>query len=156
MIEFATRDVIINMRHNPSKEIITFSEQCRINISDDTLDFYMWDTGNFVCDCNRRILWCNNHNTKLPELDDNKCGYDEFDIQIYELTDSYPLYDEFVSVADKESTLANSEYFATYFDEDHNISDYYVRLDDEGAYIMDKKYSLNEAYYETMKLLDNQ
>ncbi len=61
---------------------------------EEKLCLYIWQEGNFSCDCNRYLFF--QRAKGEDEIDDDcKCGHSKFDIQIYNPLNGELLYNEF-------------------------------------------------------------
>lgn len=84
--------IIAMIRNNISGQII---EHEAIGILDDNEDMpssYIWEDGNYACDCNRELFF---ERAKGNELDDTTCGENRYSVRLINPVDGRIFYDEF-------------------------------------------------------------
>lgn len=87
MNELAEKPILVHIRKNKTGEIRIYNDIIYFD------DVYMWEDGNYSCDCNRRLFFaranneeedwesgCGNTEYSVNIFLDNKCIYSEFDI----------------------------------------------------------------------------
>lgn len=82
---------VVRIRHNPTGEIREIDQDVILN---DNLEaeLFIWEEGNFSCDCNRGLFFANAAGEDDP---DRACGMDEYSVQIINPADGSIIYDEF-------------------------------------------------------------
>lgn len=69
------------LRHNPSGETIRIEEDGH-DSSMDVLEF-LWEEGNYSCDCNRHLFWERAHGREPPDEPPFPC--DDGVVRVYDL-----------------------------------------------------------------------
>lgn len=92
--------VIVKIRENESGKIVKFTyfllSYIGMEISIPN-SLYIWEEGNYACDCQRHIFFIERSPEYCPETEiaDHPCGKDKYSIKI-EALDGKILYDEFI------------------------------------------------------------
>ena len=81
--------IIIHIRKNSTGEIRTYED--RMYAENNQLLFFLWEEGNYACDCNRQLFW---NRVYHEEGEECECSYDLYDINIYTVKGKL-LYHEF-------------------------------------------------------------
>lgn len=90
--------VVVSIRLNETGEIRQHSTSV-MNYENGSPCTYMWEEGNFSCDCNRGIFWWEageDENEVEPELEELCCGDTKYSVSIA-TTDGTIIYNEFVT-----------------------------------------------------------
>ena len=82
-------DVLI--RNNKTDEIVTYEHDgC---FEDGVFQDFIWEEGNYACDCNRELFFYRAKNIEEPE--ETKCGEEKYSVKIIRKSNGEVLYDEF-------------------------------------------------------------
>lgn len=84
------RIAIVKIRENSSGEVRESEYDYNENEDHDSR-FYLWEEGNWACDCNRSIIF----HRSSSGLEDIECGNELYSIQITDRETKEILYDEF-------------------------------------------------------------
>ena len=81
--------VKITIRKNATGEIRTFEDNMSVWLDDGIPNCFMWDEGNYSCDCNR-FLFFERAGGLEPDWDEGPCGHDAYSVNIE--SEDFPAY----------------------------------------------------------------
>ncbi len=85
----------IYIRRNSDGVIRHYDTDLNGNVKDDgSFEPFVWEEGNFACDCNRRLFFERAINSNYDDDIDNDCGSTAYSVQITDKNGTI-LYDEF-------------------------------------------------------------
>ena len=81
----------VHIRNNDTKQVRIYEDDGLWDEDTQEVALYIWEEGNFACDCNRQLFWwrANNENE-----DETPCGDSKFSVNIYS-TNGKLVYKEF-------------------------------------------------------------
>lgn len=91
-IVFKLIKVIVKIKNNNTGEVRKFEDELNFDEETNTPSTWMWEEGNYSCDCNRSLFF----NRAGNEDDGNhECSEGEFSANIYNIVDNSLIYEEF-------------------------------------------------------------
>jgi len=85
----------VHIRKNATGEIRKYEDTGIWNEEEQELATYIWEEGNFSCDCNRQLFWWRAN--KENDEGETSCGENKFSVNIYS-TKGKLVYKEFEEV----------------------------------------------------------
>ena len=82
----------VYLRRNSDGLVRVYHTDGLLEDDNDTLATYIWEEGNYVCDCNRYLFF--QRAIDAPEQDDPPCSRDKYDIWIVNPATNEVVYDE--------------------------------------------------------------
>ena len=84
--------VLVKIKKNKTGEIVDYYNDS--TIWDNGINFFIWEEGNYSCDCNRELFFERAKGNE-PDSDNVKCGTGGFSVNIYCPKTNECLYKEF-------------------------------------------------------------
>lgn len=84
--------IIAQIRKNSTGEVRDYPTYAIIEDGEESPDTYIWEDGNFSCDCNRRLFFLRANNDEEP--DDEDCGDTAFSVRLLNAKDRACYYSE--------------------------------------------------------------
>ena len=84
-------DVLIKIKENETNIIHDYKTESLWDEDTNTIYTYIWEEGNFKCDCNRKLFFYN-HEISDDELE---CSEDKYSVNIHDYKNGNILYKEF-------------------------------------------------------------
>lgn len=80
--------VLVQIRENATGEIVEFNDDNIFDTENNKVNIYIWEEGNYSCDCNRRLMFDEN-------TDNETCGEGEYSVNILHPITRNVVYREF-------------------------------------------------------------
>lgn len=80
------------IRNNETGEIVSYDDEWCF-FDDGKFNKFIWEEGNYACDCNRELFFYRAKNIEEPE--DTECGEERFSVRIIRKSSGAILYSEF-------------------------------------------------------------
>lgn len=85
--------IIAHIRNNATGEVRQYQNEAILEDDADMIDPYIWEEGNFACDCNRESFFCQAASVDEPE--EPKCSDDRFAVNLENPATGEIFYREF-------------------------------------------------------------
>lgn len=82
-------EIIVKVKNNKTGEVIEFIDEGILDDQNRKLSTFIWECGDYSCDCNRGIFFYRNKEVDI------ECGYGGYSVNIYNSTNKELLYKEF-------------------------------------------------------------
>jgi hypothetical protein len=90
--DFLITDVVVRLRRNADGVIREHMDWLLVEAAGQVPNTYIWEGGNYQCDCNRGNFFARYGGEEEPNLD---CGDDAFSVRLLHPVSRRPLYSEF-------------------------------------------------------------
>lgn len=88
-------DVVVHIMDNTTGQCVSFDDYLLWDYEDDIPDTYIWERGNFQCDCNRGSFF---DKVLGQEKDDYECGDGRYSVNLQNPVTGEYFYTEFKTV----------------------------------------------------------
>lgn len=85
--------VIAQIRHNETGEVRDYETEDLMTGDETVPHTYIWEEGNYSCDCNRRLFFLRAKGEEEPE--EVPCGEDTFSVRLLNAKDKQEYYSDF-------------------------------------------------------------
>ena len=93
--ELESAQVIAHIRKNSTGEVREYPTEETFGWSDDAPGRYMWEMGNFSCDCNRHIFWLRSGGNDTEAATEVGCSEGKFSVNLQNPVTKEFFYKEF-------------------------------------------------------------
>ena len=87
-------NVLLHIKNNETNEV-AYTVSKIFNNEDGSPNPFIWEEGNYSCDCNRELFFCRAKNLPDPNLDELRCTEEKYSVRLIELDTYKTIYAEF-------------------------------------------------------------
>lgn len=88
-------EIITEIRHNKTGEIVVFEDEAVMFQNEEHPDTWIWNEGNYSCDCNRRLFFKRAKGEETKEDWDVPCSDGKYSVNLKNKKDGKIYYQEF-------------------------------------------------------------
>jgi hypothetical protein len=75
-------EVAIKIRQVASGEIVSYLDYLYWDADNDIPHTFIWEEGNYSCDCNRSLFFHRNKGLKDDQFEESECGDEDYEVEI--------------------------------------------------------------------------
>lgn len=89
------KDVIVQIKHVATGEVVEFTHPLTYNEETKTFEYFVFEDGNFACDCNRAIFFDRYSGREVKDLDTYECSVGVYRVNLINPDTGEVFYREF-------------------------------------------------------------